>query len=190
MVPETEQPSLSIIAVQIKDFCTSWLKLEKERGLPENTDIMQPKRRSASALPHILLQKIRQNRERASTSAVIEERSTSFIFHIIYYLNGKGAELNRIFLAVSISAVIMISLLVPALIVHLSHASSTVTVTANPLWTDTGLNVEIGVNIGITASGSWSWGTEGGPSTWVGPEVNMTLRLFMIFSTREQIMAN
>ena len=44
-------------------------------------------------------------------------------------------------------------------------ASSVVTVTSNPLWTDTGITLA-GQNVDITASGSWTWGA----SYFFGPD--------------------
>jgi hypothetical protein len=41
---------------------------------------------------------------------------------------------------------------------RITMAQSTVVVPSNPLWTDTGLDVNIGQDVTITASGSWTWG--------------------------------
>jgi hypothetical protein len=69
----------------------------------------------------------------------------------------------------SVLAVVLctILLVVPLCTISVqASGTTTIIVSANPLWTDTGLNVGIGDTVNIRASGNWSWGV---PS-WVGPE--------------------
>jgi hypothetical protein len=47
-----------------------------------------------------------------------------------------------------------------------AQAQTSITVTSNPLWTDTGIVLASGDQVSIAASGSWSWNS----STFVGPE--------------------
>ena len=66
------------------------------------------------------------------------------------------------------SAILLAFLLVSMFsFVQIARTASSVVVTSNPVWTDTGLNVGIGENIGVTASGNWTWSTSSG---WFGPE--------------------
>ncbi|MGB8780532.1 MAG: CARDB domain-containing protein [Candidatus Bathyarchaeia archaeon] len=63
------------------------------------------------------------------------------------------------YVAVLLIVLITVSFLPSIGFVQPAHAfSSVVTVTANPLWTDTELSVEIGQKVAINASGSWDWG--------------------------------
>jgi len=64
-------------------------------------------------------------------------------------------------------ALCIILLAVPFCIIP-ARASTTITVTSNPLWTNTGLTISTGEIVSITASGSWSYNT-GASGSWTGP---------------------
>lgn len=60
----------------------------------------------------------------------------------------------------------LVCLLVIFVSIGVADASTSVTVTANPLWTDTGLAITNGQMVSITATGSWTTGIGGS----VGPD--------------------